>query len=64
MDAECAGRTHMARTVKSCGPGVAVLALNCSGEIPRNDGGKKAVLRGEHEVSRKATAQGRPDVLR
>src|SRR5437899_8033138 len=25
------------------------------------DGGKRAVLRGEHEVSRKAIAQGRPD---
>ena len=25
-----------------------------------SDGGKRAVLRGEHEVSRKATAQGRP----
>ena len=64
MDVECAGRTHMARTVKSCGPGVAVLALNRSGEIPGDDGGKRAVLRGEHEVSRKAIAQGRPDALR
>jgi hypothetical protein len=27
----------------------------------RGDGGKRAVLRGEHEVSRKAVAQGRPE---
>ena len=64
MDVECAGRTHMARTVKSCGPDVAVLASSCAGEIPGDDGGKRAVLRGEHEVSRKAIAQGRPDALR
>jgi hypothetical protein len=29
-----------------------------------SDGGKRAVLRGEHEVSRKATAQGRPGCSR
>src|SRR6476620_8104752 len=28
------------------------------------NGGKRAVLRGEHVISRKATAQGRPDALR
>src|SRR5215212_11119341 len=28
------------------------------------DGGKRAVLRGEHEVSRKAIAQGRPECCR
>ena len=30
----------------------------------RDDGGKRAVLRGEHEVSRKAIAQGRPECSR
>ena len=30
------------------------------GKCPAGDGGKRAVHRGEHEVSRKATAQGRP----
>ena len=30
----------------------------------RGDGGKRAVLRGEHEVSRKAIAQGRPGCSR
>jgi hypothetical protein len=30
----------------------------------RGDGGKRAVLRGEHEVSRKAIAQGRPECSR
>ena len=29
-----------------------------------SDGGKRAVLRGEHEVSRKAIAQGRPECSR
>jgi hypothetical protein len=28
------------------------------------DGGKNAVHRGEHEASRKATAQGRPECFR
>jgi len=48
------------RTAKSCGPDAAVLASNCAGSFLRGDGGKRAVHRGEHEVSRKATAQGRP----
>ena len=33
-------------------------------ETMRNDGGKRAVLREEHEVSRKAIAQGRPECFR
>ena len=48
------------RTAKSCGPDAAVLASNRAGSFLRGDGGKRAVHRGEHEVSRKATAQGRP----
>src|SRR6185312_11790550 len=52
------------RTVKSCGPDAAVLASNCAGSFLRGDGGKRAVHRGEHEVSRKATAQGRPECSR
>ena len=48
------------RTAKSCGPDAAVLASSSRGDVPRGDGGKRAVHRGEHEVSRKATAQGRP----
>src|SRR5436190_12271906 len=31
------------------------------GKCPADNGGKKAVLREEHEVSRKAIAQGRPE---
>src|SRR3954469_16701636 len=31
-----------------------------SESFSRGDGGKRAVLRGEHEISRKAIAQGRP----
>src|SRR5829696_4717334 len=34
------------------------------GKRPANNGGKRAVLRGEHEVSRKAIAQGRPECFR
>ena len=48
------------RTAKSCGPDAAVLASNSQEQASANDGGKRAVHRGEHEVSRKATAQGRP----
>src|SRR5215207_10937225 len=65
MDAECARRTRRKSTVKSCGSGAAVLALSCAGfYFLRGDGGKRAVLRGEHEVSRKAIAQGRPECCR
>ena len=56
----CARRARVTRTAKSCGPDAAVLASNCAGSFLRGDGGKRAVHRGEHEVSRKATAQGRP----
>src|SRR6185369_10669364 len=49
------------RTAKSCGPDVAVLALSPrEAKLLGGDGGKRAVRRGEHEVSRKATAQERP----
>ena len=45
--------------MKSCGSGVAVLALSPRGaKLLEGDGGKRAVLREEHEVSRKAIAQG------
>ena len=58
-------RTRQMRTAKSCGSDVAVLALR-SGEAKLlwDNGGKRAVLRGEHEVSRKAIAQGRPGYSR
>jgi hypothetical protein len=58
-------RARFKRTAKSCGSGVAVPALR-SGEarLLWNNGGKRAVLRGEHEVSRKAIAQGRPECSR
>ena len=60
------------RTAKSCGPDAAVLASSLRMRIDPNgsnaafadDGGKRAVHRGEHEVSRKATAQGRPECFR
>ena len=47
--------------MKSCGPDVAVLASSRRERKSfAGDGGKRAVLRGEHEASRKAIAQGRP----
>src|SRR5438445_6344486 len=53
------------RTVKSCGSGAAVLALSPrEAKLLWGDGGKRAVLREEHEVSRKAIAQGRPECSR
>src|SRR6185295_6381755 len=53
------------RTAKSCGSGAAVLALSPrEAKLLGGDGGKKAVHRGEHEVSRKAIAQGRPECSR
>jgi hypothetical protein len=55
-------RARRTRTVKSCGSGAAVLALSPGdATLLADDGGKRAVLRGEHEVSRKAIAQGRPE---
>src|SRR6266404_6342096 len=56
-------RTRLKRTAKSCGPDAAVLASSWR-EYPAGDGGKRAVHRGEHEVSRKAIAQGRPECSR
>src|SRR5215203_6159066 len=53
------------RTAKSCGSGAAVLALRPrEAKLLRDNGGKRAVLREEHEVSRKAIAQGRPECSR
>ena len=53
---------RLKRTAKSCGSGAAVLALSPGeAKLLAGDGGKRAVLRGEHEVSRKAIAQGRPE---
>src|SRR5882672_12672229 len=57
-------RTRPMRTAKSCGPDAAVLASNRRKQASADDGGKRAVHRGEHEVSRKATAQGRPGCSR
>src|SRR6266487_7208063 len=53
------------RTAKSCGSGAAVLALSPrEAKLLGGHGGKRAVLREEREVSRKATAQGRPGCSR
>ena len=55
-----ARRTRRKRTAKSCGSGAAVLALSPrEAKLLGGDGGKRAVLREEHEVSRKTIAQGR-----
>ena len=57
-------RARMKRTAKSCGPDAAVLASNTQKQASAYDGGKRAVHRGEREVSRKAIAQGRPECFR
>lgn len=58
-------RRRVRRTAKSCGSGVAVLALSPGeAKLLGGDGGKRAVLREEHEVNRKAIAQGRPECSR
>src|SRR4030088_2433986 len=59
-----ARRTRRMRTAKSCGPDAAVLAPSSRKQGFAGDGGKKAVHQGEHEVSRKAIAQGRPGCSR
>src|SRR6266404_5778770 len=65
MDVNGARRTRRKRTAKSCGSGAAVLALSPGeAKLLGGDGGKRAVLREEHEVSRKAIAQGRPECSR
>ena len=58
-----AGRKRWQRTAKSCGPGAATLASirpACAGTATVTI---KAAHRGEHEVSRKAIARGRPGCL-
>src|SRR5205809_7080592 len=52
------------RTAKSCGPGAATLALSCVEIFRAVTVAKKPAHRGEHEVSRKAIAQGMSDCLR
>src|SRR5215510_1828281 len=66
MDAEGAiDVARLMRRVKSCGPDVAVLALSPrEAQLLGGDGGKRAVRRGEHVISRKAIAQGRPECFR
>src|SRR6266545_6807328 len=50
-----ARRSRLMRTAKSCGSGAAVLALSPrEAKLLGGDGGKRAVLREEHEVSRKS----------
>jgi hypothetical protein len=56
-DARRAART---RTAKSCGPGAPTLMLRSRSD-PRTTGAKEPGPRGEHEISRKTIAQGRPD---
>ena len=57
-------RRRAPRTAKTCGPDAAVLASSFCGKSRESDGGKKAVHRGEHAISRKAIAQGMSDCLR
>ena len=59
----CTGRNVSWRTAKSCGPGAATLASirpACAGAATVT---KKAAHRGEHEISRKTIARGKPGCL-
>ena len=71
--AQCADRTngaHDERTAKSCGPDAPVLASSCGGEAQRASQRSQRRWqdelghRGEHDISRKAIAQGMPECLR
>src|SRR3954462_10768106 len=68
MDAAASGgfacRTKRSRrTAKSCGPGAATVASILREDIPQTTVTKNAAHRGEHEVSRKAIARGKPGCL-
>src|SRR5438445_319302 len=61
----CRRRTVLKRTAKTCGPDASVLASSSrEASFFGGDGGKKADHRGEHDISRKAIAQGMSDCLR
>jgi hypothetical protein len=55
---------HFLRTAKSCGPGAPRQALSFARNDARATVAIKLVHRGEHEVSRKTIAQGRPECIR
>jgi hypothetical protein len=57
----CRTKTRQ-RTVKSCGPGAATLALRRS-ELQRGHGGKKGRSPGRARISRKTIARGKPGCL-
>ena len=58
-------RAALKRTVKACGSDVRGAGVKfAGGKLLAGDGGKKAVLRGDHVISRKAIAQGRPECFR
>jgi hypothetical protein len=63
MDATASGALHrtktLQRTVKSCGPGAATLALP-AGACSRTTGARKAASPGRARISRKAIARGKP----
>src|SRR5262245_60579206 len=67
MDAVVSGALHPTkrsqRRAKSCGPGAATLASSRPGGIPPATVARKAAHRGEHEVSRKTIARGKPGCL-
>ena len=69
------GRTVLKRTVKSCGPDASMVGVKAAeGKSARPGADEPAIrrrrrqqspiLRGEHEISRKAIAQGMSDRLR
>jgi hypothetical protein len=60
------GRAMRRRMAKACGPDTAVLVSSSRRKaiFGERDGGKTAVHRGEHAISPKTIAQGRPECSR
>ena len=56
------GRAALMRTAKSCGPDAPTLAFKLAEIFPPMTVTTKPGHRGEHEISRKTIAQGRPGV--
>ena len=64
MGATCHKTSDAARTAKSCGPDAPTLAFKSRRSVCAAMVARKPGHQGEHDISRKAIAQGRPDCLR
>jgi len=64
MGATCHKTSDAARTAKSCGPDAPTLAFKSRRSVCAAMVARKPGHQGEHDISRKTIAQGRPDCLR